>query len=75
MVRERRKAVDTDRVRRSAERLRYLEPSGVELFELLSGEAGIAFVRDDCQGDPEIAISAFALVHSPARRENRLTGQ
>ncbi len=75
MAGERETTVDTDRVRRAAERLRNLEASGVELSEILNGEAGIAFVRDDCQGDPDIASSAFTLVHSPAGRESRLKGQ
>ncbi len=75
MTEERGKAVDKDRVGRAAERLRDLEASGIELSEILSGEAGIAFVRDDCQGDLDVASSAFALVHSPAGRESRLKGQ
>ena len=54
-----------ERVERAAERLRELEASGVYLAEILGGEAGAAFVRDDCDGDPEVAHAAFALVHSP----------
>jgi hypothetical protein len=59
------------RVERAAERLRELEASGVSLSEILGGEAGTAFVRDDCHGDLDIAQAAFALLHSPSSRRTR----
>jgi hypothetical protein len=57
-----------ERVERAAERLRELEASGVELSEILGGEAGTAFLREDCHGDLDIAHAAFALLHSPGSR-------
>ncbi len=60
-----------ERVKRAAERLRELEASGVELSEILGGPAGAAFVRDDCDGDPDLAHAAFALVHSPKSHAER----
>jgi hypothetical protein len=54
-----------ERVERAAERLRELKASGVEITEILSGPAGAAFVKDDCEGDPDLAGAAFALVYSP----------
>jgi hypothetical protein len=56
------------RVERAAERLRELEASGVALSEILGGEAGTLFLRNDCHGDPDIAHAAFALLHSPRSR-------
>lgn len=53
------------RVIRAAQQLRELEISGITLPEILGGEAGAAFVRDYCGGDPDIASTAFALVHAP----------
>jgi hypothetical protein len=32
------------------------------------GEAGTAFLREDCHGDLGIAHAAFALLHSPGSR-------
>jgi hypothetical protein len=58
-----------ERVKRAAQRLRQLQASGVDLSEILGGEAGAAFVREDCEGDPDVAVAAFALVHSPRGRE------
>jgi hypothetical protein len=58
-------------VERAVERLRELEASGVALFEILGGEAGTAFVCNDCHGDPDIAHAAFALLHSPSSRRAR----
>jgi hypothetical protein len=52
-------------VKRAAERLREMQASGVALSEILSGQAGAEFVREDCNGDEEVAAAAFALVHSP----------
>lgn len=52
-------------ITRAAQRLRELKAKGVELSEILGGRAGAAFVRDDCDGDPEVAYAAFALVYSP----------
>lgn len=56
---------DDSRVKRAVQYLRELETSGVELHEILGGEAGAAFIRDGCEGEPEIAYAAFALVHAP----------
>ena len=53
-----------ERVKRATERLRELQASGVLLSELLGGEAGAAFIREDCDGDSDVATAAFALVHS-----------
>lgn len=54
----------TDRVQRAARCLRELEASGVELHRILAGESGAIFIRDECDGDAEIAAAAFAIVHS-----------
>ena len=59
--------IDPDLVLRAADRLRELEASGVELAEVLAGEAGAAWIREDCGGDPRVARAAFALVHPKAR--------
>jgi hypothetical protein len=59
-----------ERVKRAAQRLRQLQASGVDLSEILGGEAGAAFVREDCEGDPEVAAAAFARVHSPRGRDS-----
>jgi hypothetical protein len=53
----------------AAERLRELESSGVALTEILGGQAGAAFIREECEGDPELAAAAFAFVHSPRGRD------
>ena len=53
-----------ERVQRLARRLRELEASGVELHRILAGESGVAFIRDECGGDADIAAAAFTLVHS-----------
>lgn len=63
-----------DRIKRAAKRLRELEASGVEPSEILGGEAGTVFVRDYCSGDAGIASAAFALVHSPAGRDDQKEG-
>jgi hypothetical protein len=55
-----------ERVQRLARRLRELEASGVELHRILAGESGVAFIRDECGGDADIAAAAFTLVHSCA---------
>ncbi len=55
-------------VERAADRLRELEASGVDLYEILGGEAGTAFLREACHGDPDIAYAAFSLLHSPRSR-------
>jgi hypothetical protein len=56
------------RVAKAVRRLRELETSGAEIHEILGGGAGIVFVRDDCDGDLDIAYVAFALVHAPTAR-------
>jgi hypothetical protein len=53
-----------ERVKRAAERLRKLEASGIERPVCLGGPAGAVFVLDDCEGDPDLAYAALALVHS-----------
>jgi hypothetical protein len=60
-----------ERVKMAPERLRELEDSGVELSEILGGSAGGAFVLDDCEGDPDLAQAAFALVHSSKSQSER----
>ena len=57
-----------ERVKRAAQRLRELRASGVALSEILRGQAGAAFIREECEGNPEVAAAAFALVHSPRGR-------
>jgi hypothetical protein len=66
--------VENDRVLRAAQRLRELKATGVELHELLGNQAGIEFIRDDCDGDPEVAYAALALVYFPTTHEKR-TGE
>ena len=65
--RDRKQPIDPGDIRviRAAQRLRELEISGITLPEILGGGAGAAFVRDYCDGDPDIASTAFALVHAP----------
>jgi hypothetical protein len=59
-----------ERVKRAAERLRELRASGVALSEILSGEAGAAFIREECDGDFDVATAAFALVYPPTGRDD-----
>ena len=70
MVKDEKHLVDAGltKVAKAVRRLRELEASGAEIQEILGGEAGIAFVRDDCDGDLDIAYVAFALVHAPTTR-------
>jgi hypothetical protein len=44
---------------------------GIELHEILAGRAGTAFMRDYCEGDPEVASAAIALVYYPRTHERR----
>jgi hypothetical protein len=67
--------VETDRVTRAVQRLRELKAGGVELHDILGGQAGVAFIRDDCEGDPEVAYAAVALVYYPTTHERRLGDQ
>jgi hypothetical protein len=60
-----------ERIKRAAKRLRELKASGVDLLEILCGPAGVTFVRDDCEGDPDLAYAAFALAHSTIRQSER----
>jgi hypothetical protein len=60
-----------ERVNRAAERLRELKASGVELLEILCGPAGVKFVLEDCEGDPDLAYAAFALAHSTISQSER----
>lgn len=59
---------ESDQVLRAAERLRELEASGVGLPEILGGRAGASWVRDECSGDPSLALAALALVHPLSAR-------
>ncbi len=61
---------DDERVKRAAARLRELQASGVALSEILSGEAGAAFIREECDGDLDVATAAFALVYPPTGRDD-----
>jgi hypothetical protein len=67
--------VEKDPVTKAVQRLRELKAGGVELHEILGGQAGVAFIRDDCEGDPEVAYTAVALVHYPTTHERRLRDQ
>jgi hypothetical protein len=60
-----------ERVYRAAERLRELRASGVEPSEILGGPAGATFVCGDCEGDPDLAQAAFALVYSSKSQSGR----
>ncbi len=62
----------TDPLPRAARRLSELKAKGVELHEILGGQAGAAFVRDHCDGDHEVAYAAFALVYSPTFTKRRV---
>ena len=48
---------------------------GVELHEILGGQVGVAFIRDDCGGDPEVAYAAIAHVYYPTAQERRVVEQ
>ena len=37
----------------------------------MAGQAGAAFMRDYCEGDPEVASAAIALVYYPRTHEQR----
>ena len=63
--------MENGRVPRAAQRLRELKTAGVELHEILGGQVGVAFIRDDCGGDPEVAYAAIALVYYPTAHERR----
>ena len=52
------------RLARATRRLGELKDTGVPLSELLGGEAGAAFVQDDCEGDVDLAFAAFTVVFS-----------
>jgi hypothetical protein len=67
--------VENGRVPRAAQRLRELKAAGVELHEILGGQVGVAFIRDDCGGDPEVAYAAIALVYYPTAHERRVGEQ
>jgi hypothetical protein len=60
-----------EQVYRAAERLRELRASGVEPSEILGGPAGASFVCGDCEGDPDLAQAAFALVYSSKSHSGR----
>jgi hypothetical protein len=63
--------VEEDRIRLAAQRLRELKAGGVELYEILGGQAGADFLRDYCEGDPEVAYAAITLVYSPSTQDRR----
>ena len=63
--------VEDNQVTRAARQLRELKAAGVELHEILGGEAGASFLRDDCDRDPEVAYAAIALVYYPTTHEKR----
>jgi hypothetical protein len=67
--------VEDDRVPRAARHLRELKAAGIELHEILGGQAGAAFIRDYCNGDPEVAYAAIALVYFPTTHERRVGEQ
>jgi hypothetical protein len=61
--------VENGWVSRAAGRLGELKAAGVELHEILGGRAGAAFIRDYCDGDPQVAYAAIALVYYPTTYE------
>jgi hypothetical protein len=65
----------TDPVTSATQRLRELQASGVELYEILGGEAGATFIRDACEGDPEVGYAAIALAYYPTTHERRVGEQ
>ena len=67
--------MENGRVQRAVWRLRELKAAGVELHEILGGQAGAAFIRDDCDGDPEVAYAAIALVYYPTTHERQVGEQ
>ena len=67
--------MENDRVLRAVQRLRELKATGVELHEILGGQVGVAFIRDDCGGDPEVAYAAIAVVYYPTTQKRRVVEQ
>ena len=67
--------VEDNRVTRAARQLRELKAAGVELHEILGGRAGEACIRDECDGDPEVAYATIALVYYPTTHERRVRKQ
>ena len=65
----------TGRVTRATRRLGELKTAGVQLSELLGGEAGAVFLRDDCDGDPKVAYAAVARVYFSRTHERRVGEQ
>jgi hypothetical protein len=59
-------------VTRATQRLGELKAMGVELHEILGGWAGAAFIRDYCEGDPEVAYASIACVYFPITQESRI---
>ena len=62
-------------VTRASQRLGELKAAGVELHKISGGQLGVAFIRDDCGGDPEVAYAAIALVYCPTTHERRVGDQ
>jgi len=69
------KSIDRPVATRATQRLRELQARGVELCEILGGEAGAAFIRDACEGDPKVAYAAIALVYFSRTHERGVGGQ
>jgi hypothetical protein len=65
----------TDPVTRATQRLRELQARGVELYEILGGEAGASFIREACEGDPGVAYASIALVYFPSAHERGVGAQ
>ena len=59
-------------VTRATQRLGELKAMGVELHEILGGWAGAAFIRDYCEGDPEVAYASIACAYFPITQECRI---
>ena len=67
--------ITDERITTATWRLRELKTAGLELYEILGGEAGASFLRDDCDRDPEVAYAAIALVYYPTTHEKRAGDQ
>ena len=67
--------MEDDRVLRATQRLRELKAAGAELYEILGGQVGVAFIRDNCGGDSEVAYAAVAAVYYPTTDQRRVVGE
>lgn len=59
-----RETITHKRITRAAQRLRDLKATGAELQEILGSEAGAVFIRDDCNGNDDLAYATIALVYN-----------